>query len=58
MGAGSGAECIYGRDNTVYERGAGPTTATREREYNSSGPGKITRDMMHINNATINIYDR
>ena len=24
LGVGSGVECIYSRDNTVYERGAGP----------------------------------
>ena len=29
--AGSGVECIYGRDNTVYEWGAGTTAANRER---------------------------
>ena len=57
LGAGSGVECIFGCDNTVYERGAGATAATSEREHNSSGPGGITRDMMHRNNATINIDD-
>ena len=37
--------------------GAGPTAAyQREREDNSSGPGGgVTRDVMHINDATINI---